>query len=286
MKKLLIILGLLVLLLGVKMTSDQILYPTVIEETPFPGETIQDITSVNSSGGSSIPTTTKSTGFKQRVIAHETISQSLNTLSKKINGVFEFLKMGAIKIGEYINGVSGEIKISPDGIVARNKSGDTTFAIDGDTGNATFKGSVIAKDFLIADEKGLIGVNVFPFEANNYLDEQTMNGTGDWNDVDNTSQTFTLTRDSNVLFFCSTEVETSLGMGWRYYRIIVKNSNGVITNITSQWRLYSGGPIAIVFTGSLLLNPDDYEYTLQHKEVVDKQSVFQSIYKSYIVLGN
>lgn len=38
--------------------------------------------------------------------------------------------------------MSGDIKISPSGIVARNTSGLTTFAIDGETGNATFAGEL------------------------------------------------------------------------------------------------------------------------------------------------
>jgi len=165
MKKLLIILGLLVLLLGVKMTSDPVLYPQILEDTPFPGQEVQDINVTTTSAGNSIPTTTTDKKTPKKIIAHETISQSLNTLSKKINGVFEFLKMGAIKIGEYINGVSGEIKISPDGIVARNKSGVTTFAIDGDTGDATFKGNVQAADFTVIDEDGLISLSNFDLKS-------------------------------------------------------------------------------------------------------------------------
>ncbi len=129
--------------------------PEEIADQPFPQE--GEVTSGESqetSGGVYSPTTIKAKPFPKRVIAHETISQSLNTLSRKISGVFEFLKMGAIKIGEYVNGVSGEIKISPDGITAKNKAGVTTFAIDGDTGDAVFKGTVQAGSVLAADIYG------------------------------------------------------------------------------------------------------------------------------------
>jgi hypothetical protein len=88
------------------------------------------------------------------VISHETVSQSLDTRTKKIRGEYSFSKEGAIVIGGYVNGVSGEIAISPDGLVAKNVNGEDTIAIDGTTGNATFKGTVQAGS-LIA---GLVNV--------------------------------------------------------------------------------------------------------------------------------
>ena len=51
---------------------------------------------------------------------------------------------GALQIGKYESGVSGDLRISPNGIVARNSSGMTTFALDGDTGSAVFMGEIQA----------------------------------------------------------------------------------------------------------------------------------------------
>lgn len=76
--------------------------------------------------------------------ANEVIGQAINTKSRKIIQQFEFTKYGALQVGEYKNGSSGDIRISPNGIVARNISGENTVAIDGDTGDALFKGTVRA----------------------------------------------------------------------------------------------------------------------------------------------
>lgn len=128
--------------------NDKIYYPEVIETYALP-ETIAPTD--NASGGSSssgkdaisLPTQ-EAEPFPQTKVAREVLSQSLNTKSKKILGDFSFGDVGAISIGVYQAGVSGDIKITPSGIVARNSSGDTTIAIDGDTGDATFSGTVEA----------------------------------------------------------------------------------------------------------------------------------------------
>lgn len=74
----------------------------------------------------------------------EIISKSLNTMERKIRGSYYFSPQGAFKIGKYVAGVSGEISQSPNGIIAKNKNGVNTFALDGDTGDATFLGTVTA----------------------------------------------------------------------------------------------------------------------------------------------
>jgi hypothetical protein len=90
------------------------------------------------------PVTAVDKNYPPKFIARETISQTLNTKEKKIKGAYTFSKQGSIVVGGYVNGVSGEISISPDGIVAKNVNGDTTVAIDGTTGDSTFKGTVSA----------------------------------------------------------------------------------------------------------------------------------------------
>lgn len=85
--------------------------------------------------------------FPAPKFATEVLSQAINTKSRKILQQFEFTKSGALQIGEYVNGVTGDIKISPDGIVARNKSGVNTIAADGDTGDVTVQGTIRASTF-------------------------------------------------------------------------------------------------------------------------------------------
>jgi len=122
----------------------KILTPTVIQDAPFPEEQGEGMVVSAADSGVLSPTAIKETPFPRKVIARETISSSLNTLSRKILGAFEFIQQGAIQIGKYLSGVSGDIRLTPDGITARNKGGDTTFAIDGATGDATFLGTIQA----------------------------------------------------------------------------------------------------------------------------------------------
>lgn len=77
-------------------------------------------------------------------VATELLSTSLNTKSRKILAEYEFTESGAIKVGNFLPGVSGEIRISPGGITATNSSGITTFALDGETGDAVFAGTIQA----------------------------------------------------------------------------------------------------------------------------------------------
>ncbi len=124
------------------MEDNKVYYPEEIQDTPFPGEESQFDSQDNQSGDTVNPTTIKDTSFPQKRIAQETISQSLNTRSRRILAEFQFTEMGAIQIGKYQNGISGDLRISPNGLVARDKDGNMTVAIDGSTGDATFKGTL------------------------------------------------------------------------------------------------------------------------------------------------
>jgi len=129
------------------MADDEKVYtPEVIEENPFPqeegGVPIQE--SQSTSGEVYSQKSIKPQPVPTKRVAVELISSVINTKSKKICGEIQFTPSGAIQIGKYENGVSGDIRISPDGILARNKSGILTIAIDGDTGDAIFKGTVQA----------------------------------------------------------------------------------------------------------------------------------------------
>lgn len=126
--------------------NDKIYYPEVIDSYVLP-ETVAPTD--NASGGASgqsliFPSSQVSESFPDKNVSREVISQALNTKSKKILGDFSFGQVGAISIGSYESGVSGDIRITPNGIVARNSSGTTTVSIDGDTGDAVFSGTVTA----------------------------------------------------------------------------------------------------------------------------------------------
>ena len=127
------------------MTKDKVFRPVEIEDSILPGETESDVSSSqSSSGGVYSASKTEDSGFPTKRVAVELLSSSLNTKSKKILAEFEFTESGALQIGKYDNGVSGDLRITPGGITARDQSGITTFAIDGETGSAVFKGTVQA----------------------------------------------------------------------------------------------------------------------------------------------
>lgn len=123
--------------------DDKIYTPEVIEDIPFPSDDAEiQIQESIQSGQTVTPAKTKDQNFPRRIIARETISSSLNTKSRKILATFEFTEMGALQIGKYQNGISGDIRISPSGILARNLAGELTFALDGESGDAVFKGTI------------------------------------------------------------------------------------------------------------------------------------------------
>lgn len=123
--------------------SLKIYTPTEIQDTPFPqeGEAFFG-SSQSSTGGNYSPETIQDNNFPDPRVAFELIGSALNTRSKKILAEFEFTPSGALQIGQYQSGVSGDIRISPNGIVARNDLGETTFSLDGTTGDAVFAGTI------------------------------------------------------------------------------------------------------------------------------------------------
>lgn len=126
------------------MVEEKVYTPIIIEDNPLPN-TEGEVTFADTQSTANdtyTPKTTKEQPFPTRKVAYEVLGQALNTRSKKILAEFEFTQQGAIQIGKYENGVSGDLRISPNGIVARDEAGNTTFALDGTTGNAVFKGEI------------------------------------------------------------------------------------------------------------------------------------------------
>jgi hypothetical protein len=133
-------------------SEDKVYYPETILSTPIPETTTEETTAsgVPSSATVSSPVSV-AVQFPPRKVARELLSSALNTRSKKILGDFSFGVLGAISIGEYEFGVSGDVRITPNGITARNVNGDTTFSLDGTTGDAVFAGTVQAGSILSGD---------------------------------------------------------------------------------------------------------------------------------------
>lgn len=122
---------------------EQIYTPTVIADTPFPQtDQLQTNPTQQISNQTYGQQTIQASSFPEPVIAQELLSTALNTRSKKIIQEFQFAQSGALQIGDYTQGVNGDIRISPTGITARDLAGNVTFDIDGDTGDALFAGEV------------------------------------------------------------------------------------------------------------------------------------------------
>jgi hypothetical protein len=90
------------------------------------------------------PEEIKSNSVPKPVIANAVISETIDTQQRRILGQYQFGSTGSIQVGKYESGVTGDIRISPTGILGRDSTGDTTFSIDATTGDAYFKGTIVA----------------------------------------------------------------------------------------------------------------------------------------------
>lgn len=151
--------------------ADLILEPEVIADLPFPGlaETGGSSASKSGSQETMTPETIPPREFPTQTIARDVISSSFDSQKKRILGEFTFNESGAIAIGKYESGVSGDIKISPTGIVGRNSAGATTFSIDATTGDATFKGTIAANSIIAGNTQIGSGGNVYIDGANDRI---------------------------------------------------------------------------------------------------------------------
>lgn len=140
--------------------EDKVYQQEIIEENPFPGQELVLATtaSVGGTNGTFNPATTKEQKLPRKRVSTELLSTALNTRSRKILEQFELVQSGGFQIGDFKNGISGDLRITPNGITARDIAGLTTFAIDGSDGSAIFKGLVRASrfenDLFSVDEDG------------------------------------------------------------------------------------------------------------------------------------
>lgn len=130
-------------------TPEKIYTAETIGDTAFPGNPADmpitdpslQVTSSTNTAPSTIPKVPDQ-NFPTLLISEEVLSTAFNTRTKKIIQEFQFTPGGAIAIGDFEIGVSGDVRISPEGIVGRNNLGDTTFLLDSETGDAIFAGEI------------------------------------------------------------------------------------------------------------------------------------------------
>ena len=140
--------------------------PEVIQENPFPNEegTPLILNQGNPAGNTFTQAVSKEKTFPKKRIAVELLSQALNTRSKRVLQEFTLAASGGFQIGNFEEGVTGDLRITPNGLTARDKAGITTFAIDGTDGSAIFKGtiqsgSIITGEVIVGDNRLILTVD-------------------------------------------------------------------------------------------------------------------------------
>lgn len=294
MKKLLIILGIILVVFGVVYTKYMAdLTPQTIVDQPIP---LLDGSQTDPSGSNSaqqttetviVPTTQVDQAFPEKIVAQETLSQSLNTESKRILGQYTFEQNGAIAMGEFQQGVSGEVKISPDGITAKNVNGDTTFSLDGATGDATFKGTVEANGFTIADENGIRSLGNFSSDS---IENDTLFTTTSqtYVDIPSMTLTFTLVRSTRVLFIASglPDIESGKGMLFMYLNL---DGSQTTSGFTSRLDVSGGkwGPENCSDVVTLAAGTHTVKMQIAAAEVTAPIGIgISNKQLSYLILGN
>lgn len=126
--------------------AEKVYEPEVIQDASLPNTQYQESYDVSTTESDGVSSTSKinDQSVPSRRVATELITTVLNTKSKKVLGEFELAESGGFRIGKYENGESGEVVITPIGIVAKNKNGVTTLSILGEDGSAVFAGEVQA----------------------------------------------------------------------------------------------------------------------------------------------
>ena len=225
---------------------------------------------LNKSGDSEVysQTSQKDKPIPKKVIAHETINQSINTQQQRILGSYQFGQLGAIKIGDYEPEVSGDIRISPSGITARNSAGLDTFTLDGETGNATFRGTISAGDVTVVDDEGIISLSAFRSGGSSYTGTSSLSvskagsGFNAWDDVSaSLEDTFELDRAANILlyFSCVADlVQDTAAPTLLQFRLLVNDTpiGGVTTIDATQFSTGYTGAIPLSMMRIVSVTPD------------------------------
>lgn len=237
---------------------DKVYTPEVVPENPFPGGVEPVIAQTPVTSGDYAPPITQATKLPKRRVAQELLSSALNTKSRKILQEFELAQTGGFKVGNYEEGITGDLRITPNGIVARDISGSTKFALDGNTGDAIFSGeirsgSILSGDltidggniqvsgadgYTVIDGVGLISnSSSFNLTNNNGSPNQSITTTIQ-TDISGSSATFTVSRTIRFLLFLSSEMylvesagntcngEIGLNIDGSYPRCVIRLDSG------------------------------------------------------------
>ena len=236
--------------------DDKVYTPEIVPENPFPGGVEPVISQTPIANGNYTPTVTQSTKVPKKKVAQELLSSALNTRSKKVLQEFELQQSGGFKIGDYREGISGDLRLTPSGIVARNIAGLTTVAIDGETGDAIYagelrSGTLITGDILVdggtiqvsgdngytvLDDVGLVS------NSRNFLTTETFSSalnqsftTTSYADVTGSSTTIVLPRTCTLQFFIQCNVYLVESVGNTGDGIVVLDIDGNINNNCAIW---------------------------------------------------
>ncbi|MHA1400150.1 MAG: hypothetical protein ACTSQE_07360 [Candidatus Heimdallarchaeaceae archaeon] len=149
-----------------------ILTPETIQEQPLPTTTVSGTIAQyedKSTKSVFVPDGQKDITYPTQTIANNVIADSIDSQSRRILADYEFGQYGGIQVGKYVNGSSGDIRISPNGMLGRNSDGDTTFSIDGTTGDASFAGTISAGSVIAGKTEIGDDGNVYIDGANNRI---------------------------------------------------------------------------------------------------------------------
>ena len=305
MKKILLILiVIIIVLIGYKMAEEKVYEPEVITENPFPNEdAITQVVPTSPSGVYS-PNTTKIKALPKKKVALELLSTALNTRTKKIIKEFEFTPSGALQIGKFESGISGDIRLSPSGIVARDSAGINTLAIDGETGDAVFRGEVRAADFTVSDEKGLISLNNFDSGYVDNANVLTITPGGAYVEIDVTGGgsalvvEFDLERQSNVFIFFNASGRNTVAGSFQLVAIYEDGGSGAIgtapfTQLTGHSRITgaindAAGSMGVTTASQskiVTLDAGHHRLALRHRAVGSNSCIIQDMTIGYMVLG-
>ena len=287
--------------------------PTIIPETPFPQQdsppivAVQEATTQKQDGATYSSAPVASQPFPKKPIAKELLSSALNTRSKKIIKQWEFTPSGAIQIGKFDPGVSGDIRISPDGMVARNITGDNTIVVDGETGDVTISGTMRASRFendnFTVDEEGNVIANSIKVSSQDIntsgANSNQQINTSTFEDVNGGEKVLTLQRKTIVLFLVSAVVyvqNKGVGGNWDGYGELQLLVDGVVKaysrvgggeNSLGQFGAVSLTPMSMFFIGTV----DAGTKTIKVQGKCDQnvgstRMIIYGIDVGYVTLGN
>lgn len=217
--------------------------PEIIQDAPFPGGIVTGLPSSQSSNGSNgefSPATTKEASFPQRRISTEVMSASLNTAALKILQNFTLQQSGGLQIGNFQEGISGDIRITPNGITARDIAGINSFALDAITGDAVFRGQIasgalvtgeilLGDGSVVIDDLGLRSTTNFLKSSTTHASTQQFTTTS-YVDLTDQIQTFTLERTTVILVMATLNLYLTESAGNTGDACIAIEIDGVVDN--------------------------------------------------------